>query len=232
MPKTLMMLCTMALLLTSCFRENRTTHYHVETEAYTLTVDGKRLVSQQQADAFHKDTSLGDTVRMYDDVTGLALFLQMMSEGWVKKDKPALFKGDYVLSLEIIHHPGSDRKANSAAALLQLRDWGYISIDTIHHTELAIVRSGTSLSDYKDGNDYGSSTYDITIPKEILADTIQENTTFGDWFDGWFDARFATHEELFFFLDTHGYDTIHTGTHTSVYPHARRSYDRKFMGVL
>ena len=94
------------------------------------------------------------------------------------------------------------------------------------------MRSGTSLSDYKDGSDYGSSTYNITIPKEIQADTVGENTTFGDWFDSWFDAVFATDEELFSFLATHGYDTIHTGTHTSVYPHARRAYGCKFRGLL
>lgn len=234
MRKPLLMLCSAALLLTSCFRVNQATHHHVETETYTLTVDGKRLASRQQADAFPQDTSFlyGDTVRMNDEVTDLAQRLQMLSEGWVTKDEPVLFKGNYVLSLELIHHPGSDHEANCTAALSQLRDWGYISIDTNHNTELTIVRSGASLSDYKDGNNYGTSTYDITIPKEILSDSVEGNTTFGDWFNDWFDAVFATDEELFSFLATHGYDTIHTGSHTTIHPHARRAYNRKFMGVL
>ncbi len=223
------------VLMIACGRERGDTHHYVETEDYTLKVDGKRLSSQKEADAFPKDTMCypNDTLRLHDDVTSVAFCIEDLSTdlyGWCE---PYHSKGDYVLNLEMIHHPNSDHQANYSAALAQLRDWGYIDIDTIHWREITIVRQGTRLHDYKGKTtSLCCSPYDIYIPEVLLSDTVEKSTTFGMWYDGWRDARLHTDKELFSFLATHGYDTIYTGTNTQIYPHAKSKYKDLFAGIL
>lgn len=236
--KRTLIICAATVVLISliaCNRERGDTHHYVETEGFTLKVDGKRLSSQKDADAFPKDTMCDpdDTLRLHDDVTSVALCIELLSRGWYRWSEPYNGKGDYVLSLEMIHRPSGDHEANYSAALAQLRDWGYIDIDTIHWKEVTIVRQGTKPQDYKGKtSSYSANTYEFDIPETLLSDTVEENITFGTWFEGWMDARFATSDELFSFLASHGYDTVRIGTHSQIYPHARSSYKNLFLGLL
>ena len=54
--------------LVGCGRVRQKTYHHVETDDYTLTVSGVRLLKDKQAAAVPKDTarSFGDTVRIHD----------------------------------------------------------------------------------------------------------------------------------------------------------------------
>ena len=236
--KRILMICVAMVAIISmiaCNRERGDTHHYVETEGFTLKVDGKRLSSQKEADAFPKDTMCDpdDTLRLHDDVTSVALCIEQLSNGWYGWSEPYHGKGDYVLSLEMIHRPNSDHEDNYSAVLILLRDWGYIDIDTIRWKELTIVRQGTKPHDYKcKTSSYSASTYEFDIPETLLSDTVEENITFGAWFDGWMDAAFATDDELFSFLASHGYDTVCTGTHTQIYPHAKSAYKDLFLGLL
>jgi len=223
------------VLMIACNRVRSDTHYYVETEGFTLKVDGKRLFSQKEADAFPKDTMCNpdDTLRLHDNVTSVALCIEQLSNGWYGWSEPYHGKGDYVLCLEMTHRPNSDHEANYSAALAQLRDWGYIDIDTIIWKDITVVRQGTKPHDYTGKiSSYGSEPYNIDIPEILFDDNVEENTTFGEWLEVWLDARFATDDELFSFLDTHGYDTVCTGTRTQIYPHARRAYKDLFAGIL
>ena len=230
------LLACMALLFTACIRENHATHHHVETDSYILTVDGKRLSSQEEADRFPKDTmmtSLGDTIRLHDEVTSVAQDIEMLASGWYRWTEPYHYKGSYVLSLELVHRPNSDHQANYSATLLQLKDWGYIDIDTINWQKITIVRRGKTPQDYTgETSSYSSTPYEIDIPQALLSDTVDGATTLGEWIDGWMDARFETNNELFSFLSSNGYDTVHTDTHTQIYPHASIAYQDKFLGLL
>ena len=237
--RTKMMICASMVTLISmsaCIRKRGDTHYYVETEEFTLKVDGKRLSSQKEADAFPKDTMCNpnDTLRLHDDVTSVALCIEILSTGWYRWSEPYHGKGDYVLSLEMIHHPKSDHEANYSAALALLRDWGFINTDTIHWKDITVVRQETMPHDYRGENfsSYGSTPYNIYIPETLLADTVGGNTTLRTWIEDWMDAIFATDDELFSFLATHGYDTVSTGTHTQIYPHAKSAYKDLFAGIL
>lgn len=221
--------------MASCNRERGETHHYVETEEFTLKVDGKRLFTQKEADAFPKDTMCNpdDTLRLHDEVTTVALCIEVLSTGWYSWSEPYHGKGDYVLSLEMIHRPNSDHEANYSAALAQLRDWGYINIDTIHWKNITVVRQGAGRHDYKGKvSSYGSIPYDIDVPETLLADTVEGNITLRAWIEGWMDDIFVTHDELFSFLAAHGYDTVCTDTHIQIYPHARSAYKDLFAGIL
>ena len=162
----MMILASMVALISmsACNRKRGDTHYYVETEEFTLKVDGKRLSSQKEADAFPKDTMCNpnDTLRLHDDVTSVALCIEILSTGWYRWSEPYHGKGDYVLSLEMIHHPNSDHEANYSAALAQLRDWDFINIDTIHWKDITVVRQGTMPHDYK-GENFSSYSSPLTI---------------------------------------------------------------------
>ena len=69
--------------MASCNRERRETHHYVETEEFSLKVDGKRLFTQKEADAFPKDTMCNpdDTLRLHDEVTTVALCIEVLSTG-------------------------------------------------------------------------------------------------------------------------------------------------------
>ena len=212
--------------LVGCGRVRQKTYHHIETDDYTLTVSGVRLLKDKQAAAVPKDTarSFGDTVRIHDAVTDVALRLEELSRGCYCYSERYLGKGYYVLNFELVHHAGSDHEKNCSAALARLRDWGYIKIDTIRWHHLAVVRKGTAPADYGEKYIFSTTPYDLSVPKELLADSVGE-VTLGEWMDGWMESILATDNELFSFLLSHGYDTVQTEPQTvQVYPSARRRY--------
>ena len=197
--KKIVMICAAMVVFISmiaCNQERRDTHHYVETEEFTLKVDGKRLSSQKEVDAFPKDTMCNpdDTLRLHDNVTSVALCIEQLSNGWYSWSEP--------------YHG-------------------------IHWKDITIVRQGTKPHDYKGKvSSYGSKPYNIDIPESLLSDTVEESTTLRTWLEGWMDAIFATDDELFSFLATHGYDIVCTGIHTQIYPHARNAYNDLFIGIL
>lgn len=221
-----LLLFAVAVALIGCGRIRQKTFHHVETDEYTLAVSGQRLLTDGQVAAVPRDTArwFGDTVRLNDDVTSVALRLEELSHGTYSFSERYHGKGNYVLRLELIHHAGSEHEANCSAALAKLRDWGYINIDTIRWHHLAVVRQGTALADYGEKKSYGTKPYDIYLPKELMADSVGE-TTLGEWLDGWMESILSTDNELFSFLASHGYDTVQTSPQSvQVYPSAARRY--------
>lgn len=211
----LLIVLSAMLLLIGCHREMRTTRHSIETDSYKLTVRGQRLLTKKQVAAVPTDTArwFGDTVRLNDDVTSVALRLEELSDGTYSYSERYHGKGNYVLNLELIHHAESNHDSNCSAALSKLRDWGYIKIDTIRWHHLAVVRKGTALADYGEKMSYWTKPYDIDIPKELLVDSVGE-TTLDEWLDGWMESILSTDNELFSFLANHGYDTVQTSPQT------------------
>ena len=228
MKKILLICAVLLVVLSSCFRKHGKTHHHIETEGYTLTVNGQRIFRDRQLAAIPKDTimTFGDTVTLHDDVTWVAIQIEWLSQNEYFYSEPGHFKGDYILDLELIHHPGSDHAANASAALANLRDWGYINIDTTDWQKVIVVRKGTCPEDYtiKSTSSYDYSPYDIYVPDELASDSI-DNVALDQWMLGLMDGPLSYPDELFQFLTTHGYDTINAGfSHRSIYPHASRRY--------
>lgn len=216
----------MALCVTSCRRFTITTSHTIDTKDYTLTVHGQRLRFDAQVAAFPVDTfqKFGDTVRLHNDVFWVAENLDNLSKGFCRFGDRYLDKGYYVLNLELIHKPGSNHETNARAALSNLCEWGYITIDTILSRNVTVVRKGTR--DTFDLTNYVIATlsYDICISDEILTDSV-EGTTLVEWIEDWSDARFATDNELFKFLSKNGYDTILSPEiETMTYPRVRLAY--------
>lgn len=231
--KKLLLICAVLLVvLSSCFRKSGKTHHHIETDGYTLTVSGQRIFRERQLAAIPKDTIrvFGDTVTLHDDVTSVALRIETMSRDLFWYTEPGLFRGDYILDLELIHHPGSDHAANASAALANLRDWGYIDIDTIDWQDVTVVRHGARPEDYsRPTHFYGSKPNNICVPDELLADSVND-ITLEQWMAGWMDDFLNTDEELFQYLTTHGYDTVHVGSpHRQIYPHSTLSYGNSML---
>ena len=230
MKKILLICAVLLVVFPSCFRKNGKTHHHIETDSYTLTVNGQRIFSDEQLAAIPKDTirTIGDTVTFHEDVTSGALLIEELSQNLHSCSEPVHSIGDYILDLQLIHHPGSDHAANASAALANLRDWGYITIDTTDWQDIFVVRHGTRPEDYdssKPDHCYVSIPNDIHIPDELLSDSIND-VTLEQWLQGWMDSFLSTDEELFQFLTTHGYDTINAGfSHRQIYPHATGSYE-------
>ena len=225
-PTQFLLLLVVTLAFASCQREMRSTHHCIVTDNYSLSVSGKRLFLGRQVAAVPKDTMqmFGDTVLLHEEVTSMAIALEDLSQGWYNSRERYLGKGYYVLNLELIHHLGSNHEQNFSDVLANLRDWGYISIDTIRRHHLAVVRKGTPLADYGEKMSYGTKSYNIDLPKELLADSVGE-TTLGEWLDGWMESILSTDNELFTFLATHGYDTVQTSPQSvQVYPSASRRY--------
>lgn len=221
-----LLLFAVAMALVGCGRVRQKTYHHVETDGYTLTVSGQRLLTNEQVAAVPKDTAqmFGDTVLLHDEVTSMAIKLEWLSQGVYTTSERYLGKGYYLLNLELIHRPGSNYEQNFSDVLANLRDWGYIKIDTIRWHYLAVVRKGTALADYGEKMSYGTMPYNMDVPKELLADSVGE-TTLGEWLDGWMESILGTHNELFSFLRSHGYDTVQTSPQTlQVYPSAARRY--------
>lgn len=235
-----LVLCFCAVaVLSGCFRENRATHHRLVTDAFVLTVDGMRLSSQAEADRFPKDsvpTVFGDTALLHDDVTSVAYALQLMSEGVYGGPEACHYKGNYVLTLELVHCPGSQHTANYATALRQLKNWGYIDIDTIQRRHIALFRQGANPQHNAQGGErmmgYSTSSLDLNVPQVLLADTVDGGATLGQWIDGWMESILGTDDELFSFLTGHGYDTVCTDTSTQIYPHARPAYNARFLGLF
>ena len=227
MKKILLIGVVLLLLFPSCFRKMGKTHHHIETDNYTLTVNGQRIFRERQLAAIPKDTLMefGDTVTMHDDVDWVALRLEHLSQGYCSYSEPGHFRGNYILYLELIHHPGSDHAANAGAALANLCDWGYINIDTTYWQDITVVRHGASPEDYsRPKYSYISKPYCIYFPDELLGDSVND-ITLAQWMEGWMDDFLNTDKELFQFLTTHGYDTINAGfSHRQIYPYASRSY--------
>ena len=222
----LLIVLVAVLLLVGCYREMRTTRHSIETDSYKLTVSGQRLLTKKQVAAVPKDTTrwFGDTVRLNDDVTSVALRLEELACGTYSYSERYHGKGNYVLNLELIHHAKSNHDSNCSAALAKPRDWGYINIDTIRWHHLAVVRKGTFLADYGEKMSYGAKPYNIDIPKELMADSVGK-TTLREWLDGWMESILSTDNELFAFLASYGYDTIQTSPQTiQIYPTATRRY--------
>jgi len=228
MRKILLICAILMVVFSSCFHKHGKTHHHIETEGYTLTVNGQRIFRDKQLAAIPKDTMMtfGDTVTLHDDVTWVANQIELLSQNVYCYSEPGHFKGDYILDLELIHHPGSDHAANASAVLENLRDWGYINIDTTDWQKVIVVRKGTCLKDYtiKSTSCFGYSPYEIYIPDELASDSI-DNVALDQWMFGVMDWPFSYPDELFQSLTTHGYDTINAGfSHRSIYPHASLSY--------
>ena len=217
---------TLALMFSAClgaFREKKDTSHYVDTDQYTLWVKGHRLTRDVHLAEIENPLE-GDTVRLYGDVTLVAAQLNYLSIGVYNTSETTLWKGDYVLSLELINKPGSNDADNAKAALRHLRDWGYIKMDTIVSQDVAVVRQGSCPADYDSTASYGTRYYDIEIPKVLLIDSV-DGTTLGEWVDGWMDARFETDNHLFQFLAANGYDTIHTAPQdTHIYHPVQRKY--------
>ena len=142
------------------FRENKDTSHYVDTDQYTLSVKGHRLTHDVHL-AEIENPMEGDTVRLYGDVTLVAAQLDYLSIGFYNTSETTLWKGDYVLSLELINKPGSNDADNAKAALRHLRDWGYIKIDTIVSQDVAVVRQGSCPADYDSTANFGTRYYDI-----------------------------------------------------------------------
>lgn len=230
MKKILLVCAILIALFAGCGRENGETYHSIEAEGYTLTVRGMRIMKESQVAEIPIDTAwyFGDTVRIHEEVTALALWLEDLSEGVISYREPTFFKGYYVLSLVLVNRPGSDHEANAGAALRNLCDWGYITIDSIPWQDVTVVRHGERPEASGPTTSYGTRGLDINIPKALLADSVG-NTTLGEWMEGWMDSRMATDNELFQMLATHGYDTLHTAPpRVLVYPHAQRRYDKHF----
>ena len=229
MKKILLIYASLLVVLSSCFRENGNTHHHIETDEYTLTISGQRILEESQLAAIPKDTiiTFGDTVTLHDDVDWVALRLEQLSQGYCGYSEPGHFRGDYILDLELIHHPGSDHAANAGAALANLRDWGYINIDTTYWQDITVVRHGASPEDYsRPKYSYSSKPYCIYFPDELLGDSVND-ITLAQWMEGWMDDFLNTDKELFQFLTTHGYDTINAGfSYRQIYPYASRRYKK------
>lgn len=231
MKKILLIYASLLVVLSSCFRENGNTHHHIETDEYTLTVSGQRILEESQLADIHKDTiiTFGDTVTLHDDVDWVAHQIEELSRGIHSYSEPDHFRGDYILNLELIHHPGSDHAANASAALANLCDWGYIDIDTTYWQDITVVRHGTRPEDYNPSRPehcYGDKPYSIYIPDELMSDSINDYTL-EQWLQGWTNSNslFSTNEKLFQFVTTHGYDTVHDGSpYRQIYSKATRRY--------
>lgn len=81
MKKILLLGAILLVVLSSCFRKNGKTHHHIETEGYTLTVNGQRIFRDRQLATIPKDTlrEIGDTVTLHDDVTSVANQIEWLS---------------------------------------------------------------------------------------------------------------------------------------------------------
>lgn len=229
MKKILLICAVLLVVFPSCFRKNGKTHHHIETDGYTLTVNGQRIFSDEQLAAIPKDTTItfGDTVTLHNNVTSVALQIEELSQNYHGYSEPTHFIGNYILDLELIHHPGSDHAANASAALANLRDWGYITIDTTDWQKVIIIRKGTRLEDYtiKANPGFCYSPYEIYIPVELESDSIN-NVALDQYMYGLMDWPLSHPNELFQFLTTHSYDTINAGfSHRQIYPHATSSYE-------
>ena len=230
MKKSLLVCAVLLVILASCFRKIDKTHHHIETDGYTLTVSGQRIFSDEQLAAIPKDTgsTFGDTVTLHNDVTWVALQMEMLSEDCYMYSDSVHFRGEYILDLELIHHPGSDHAANASAALANLHDWGYINIDTTDYEKIIVVRKGTRPEEYTINStcSYSYSPYEIYVPEELHSDSI-DNVALDQWMIGLMDWPLGHPNELFQFLTTHGYDTINAGfSHRQIYPYASRRYKK------
>ena len=212
--------------LAACQRQWGKTQHEVMTDSYTLTVSGQRLLRNKEVSAFPKQAvvSSGDTVRLQGEVTDVAQILQSLSEGLINTSDFWVNKGDYVLRLQLVGRPGSDPDSNAAEALRQLARWGYAVIDTNWHQPVALVRAGQPFDKGDKQNLYGFGSYELCVARGIMGDSVG-NGTVEEAIDGYMESVFGEPSELFSFLLTHGYDTLHMGpAYQSVIAQGSRPY--------
>lgn len=96
MKKILLICASLLVVLSSCFRENGKMRHHIETEGYTLTVSGQRILEDSQLAAIPKDTIMtsGDTVTLHDDVTWVAHQIEELSRDIHSYSEPGHFPID------------------------------------------------------------------------------------------------------------------------------------------
>ena len=212
------------LMLTACRGTDGNTQYSIETESYKLGAQGQWLANGSQSydvivDSFHRIND--DTVRLLNDVATVAVNINNLSDGiGCQPGAHYLAKGSYELNLELVHKPGSDHAANFRAALGNLRDWGYITIDTILWKRVAIVRNGTIVIDSLNTYHFLCKPYNLCMSKELYDD----NASFGVWLSEWSNLSQRTPEELFNYLNKIGYDTIQQADYIQIEPKVCRPY--------
>ncbi len=218
------------LSIVSCrwFKENGDTHHSIETENYKLSVHGQRLTTDAQVKEYPVDTcfkEFNDTILLHNELCQVTRQIEELSCGNLSfMLNPNLAKGEYVLDLELIHKPGSNHKENASAALANLRDWGYITIDTIHWTNIFVERKGNSSTDGLSSEDdycYSIASFNIYFSDAQLADSVG-SATLEEHLE---NDHFFTHKGIFNFLLKNGYDTIQRTGSTQVYSKVRQKYE-------
>ena len=220
-----LLLCAMAAL-GGCSRQWGRTHHEVDTDSYTLTVNGQRLMRDKEVAAFPSQSIYceGDTVRLQGDATTVAQLLQDLAEGLYNTSEFLNFKGDYVLRLELIGRPGSDMSANAAAALKQLARWGYVDIDSNWHQPVALVHAGQPFDTNDKQNLYSFGGYELVVARGMVDDSVGKGTV-EETIEGYMESVFGEPSELFDFFLSHGYDTLQTApAYQLVVAHGSRPY--------
>ena len=209
-----------------CNRQWNRTYHEIETDSYTLTVYGQRLMRDKEVAAFPSQSIYceGDTVRLQGNVTTVAQLLQDLSEDLYNTSEFPNFKGDYVLRLELIGRPGSDLESNATAALKQLAHWGYVQIDSNWHQPVALVHAGQPFDTNDKQNWYSFGGYDMVVAREMVDDSVG-NGTVEETINGYMESVFGESSELFDFFLSHGYDTLQTApAYQLVVAHGSRPY--------
>lgn len=209
-----------------CNRQWGRTHHEVDTDSYTLTVYGQRLMRDKEVAASPSQSIYceGDTVRLQGDATTVAQLLQDLSEDLYNTSEFLNFKGDYVLRLELIGRPGSDMSANAAAALKQLARWGYVDIDSNWHQLVALVHAGQPFDTNDKQNWYSFGGYELVVARGMVDDSVG-NGSVEETIEGYMESVFGQPSELFDFFLSHGYDTLHTApAYQLVVAHGSRPY--------
>ena len=207
----IVLLLSVMAALWGCSRQWGRTHHEVDTDSYTLTVYGQRLMRDKEVAAFPSQSIYceGDTVRLQGDATTVAQLLQDLSEDLYNTSEFPNFKGDYVLRLELIGRPGSDMSANAAAALKQLARWGYVDIDSNWHQPVALVHAGQPFDTNDKQNLYSFGGYELVVARGMVDDSVGKGTV-EETIEGYMESVFGEPSELFDFFLSHGYDTLQT----------------------
>lgn len=211
------------LTSTACRTTIGDTQHHIETESYKLSISGRWLTNGSQSYDFPADffyRTHDDTMHLIDNVRGVASDIEYLSDGFGMPPTRYLPMGSYELTLELIHKPGSDHSANFKAVLGNLRDWGYITIDTILWKNIAIVSKGATFVDSLNTHHVMIEPYCLSMSEELYNDTC----SFGAWLLRWDNSSRRTRKELFKELDRIGYDTIQQADHIVIETNVRPPY--------
>lgn len=200
------------LLFTGCNLERGRTHHAIETDTYTLTVSGQRLKRQAQVDSvpiFPLSYS-GDTVRLHGNIQEVARRLRYISDHWYKTGFSYRAKGYYVLNLELIGKPGTDRAAVAGSALRQLAKWGYVNIDSSWYQPVWVYRKGDSIDITERHYGFATGEYEFRVPDSVVQSTVGKETIEEHMWD-YYDSKKQDPEELLAYFFANGLDTIHIG---------------------